>query len=334
MRGIARHRRRERGQRELGRAHDGRALAYPLEGGGLAAEGAGEAAWQSLAAGGRARGLLGEDTRRQRGHGAARPQHGQRTAAGPEGQRRGGQYRGECRRGEAQPVGREHEPRSGCSPLRSTSAENTAVIDSSTEIAGPPNVARWLRSANSQGSASSSAAALALTVELADQLDFGAPAEELGYRYPDFSDSPRATAPAARARLRSAHLEDHYPRGHKLRHEARARLEEELKLIDELGLAGFFLLHWDVLELARECALEVRGRNSPRHSLPPGRGRGFSVGSLVCYLTGLSHVDPVGAELSLGRFLNRELDSVPDIDLDFPRDIAEADRGRHRALRA
>src|SRR5205807_1880444 len=45
--------------------------------------------------------------------------------------------------------------------------------------------------------------------------------------------------------------------------------------------------------------------------------------SLVCYLTGLSHVDPVGAELSLGRFLNRELDAVPDIDLDFPRDIRE-----------
>ncbi|MDQ3822500.1 MAG: error-prone DNA polymerase, partial [Actinomycetota bacterium] len=41
------------------------------------------------------------------------------------------------------------------------------------------------------------------------------------------------------------------------------------------------------------------------------------------YLTGLSHVDPVAADLSLGRFLNRELDAVPDIDLDFPRDIRE-----------
>jgi error-prone DNA polymerase len=47
------------------------------------------------------------------------------------------------------------------------------------------------------------------------------------------------------------------------------------------------------------------------------------VGSIVCYLTGLSHVDPVANELSLGRFLNRELSSVPDIDLDFPRDIRE-----------
>jgi error-prone DNA polymerase len=47
------------------------------------------------------------------------------------------------------------------------------------------------------------------------------------------------------------------------------------------------------------------------------------VGSIVCYLTGLSHVDPVRAGLSLGRFINRELTSVPDIDLDFPRDIRE-----------
>ena len=94
-------------------------------------------------------------------------------------------------------------------------------------------------------------------------------------------------------------------------------------LIDELGLAGFFLLHHEVLELARECAREVRGTGSPRSFLPPGRGRGSSVGSIVCYLTGLSHVDPVANELSLGRFLNRELAAVPDIDLDFPRDIRE-----------
>ena len=78
-----------------------------------------------------------------------------------------------------------------------------------------------------------------------------------------------------------------------------------------------------MLELAREVALEVRGRGSPRLALPPGRGRGSSVGSIVCYLTGLSHVDPVATGLPLGRFLNRELASVPDIDLDFPRDIRE-----------
>ncbi|MEA2274517.1 MAG: error-prone polymerase, partial [Solirubrobacteraceae bacterium] len=164
-------------------------------------------------------------------------------------------------------------------------------------------------------------AAVARTFELAERLRFDL-TEELGYRYPDFSDSPEP-AIVQLAHVCNRAFEERYPAGHKLRREARVRLEDELKLIDELGLAGFFLLHWDVLELARECALEVRGRDSPRHALPPGRGRGSSVGSLVCYLTGLSHVDPVGAELSLGRFLNRELDSVPDIDLDFPRDIRE-----------
>ena len=78
-----------------------------------------------------------------------------------------------------------------------------------------------------------------------------------------------------------------------------------------------------MLELAREIAHGIRGPGSPRRWLPPGRGRGSSVGSIVCYLTGLSHVDPVAQNLSLGRFLNRELASVPDIDLDFPRDIRE-----------
>ncbi|HEU4462952.1 MAG TPA: DNA polymerase III subunit alpha, partial [Solirubrobacterales bacterium] len=57
--------------------------------------------------------------------------------------------------------------------------------------------------------------------------------------------------------------------------------------------------------------------------LPPGRGRGSSVSSIVCYLTGLSHVDPVEADLFSGRFLNEETTSMPDIDLDFPRDIRE-----------
>src|SRR5256714_1378975 len=159
------------------------------------------------------------------------------------------------------------------------------------------------------------------TTELAGRLEFDL-TEELGYRYPDFSDGEEPAIVRLR-RVCEAAFAERYSNlnGHKRR--VRRRLEEELALIDELGLAGFFLLHWEVLELAREVALEVRGPGSVRHVLPPGRGRGSSVGSLVCYLTGLSHVDPVANNLSLGRFLNRELASVPDIDLDFPRDIRE-----------
>jgi error-prone DNA polymerase len=164
--------------------------------------------------------------------------------------------------------------------------------------------------------------AVRATVELAERLEFDL-THELGYRYPDFSDGADP-ADMQLAKVCGRAFEEHYrnaPAG--LRSRADARLREELALIAELGLSGFFLLHWEVLELAREVAYEVRGPGSPRHLLPPGRGRGSSVGSIVCYLTGLSHVDPVSAGLALGRFLNRELVSVPDIDLDFPRDIRE-----------
>jgi error-prone DNA polymerase len=164
--------------------------------------------------------------------------------------------------------------------------------------------------------------AVARTAELAARLEFDL-TEDLGYRYPDFSD---AGEPAIRLLTRvcnRAFAERYGLSNSLLQSRARARLDEELALIDEIGLAGFFLLHWEVLELAREVAIEVRGGDSPRRFLPPGRGRGSSVGSIVCYLTGLSHVDPVEADLSLGRFLNRELVAVPDIDLDFPRDIRE-----------
>jgi error-prone DNA polymerase len=180
------------------------------------------------------------------------------------------------------------------------------------------------------------------TATVAERCEFDL-TQELGYRYPDFSDQAES-AISLLTQVCNHAFDDRYGAGGTSRFpqtpstgplartgrftaghkdKARARLDEELRLIDELGLAGFFLLHHEVLELAREVAVEVRGRDSPRSSLPPGRGRGSSVGSIVCYLTGLSHVDPVYAGLSLGRFINRELDAVPDIDLDFPRDIRE-----------
>jgi error-prone DNA polymerase len=159
------------------------------------------------------------------------------------------------------------------------------------------------------------------TAELAARLTFDL-TQELGYRYPDFSDGFETPDGQLRTVCEQA-FSSRYPGTSPVHREARRRLDEELALIAELKLSGFFLLHWEVLELAKDVAFDVRGRGSPRHALPPGRGRGSSVGSIVCYLTGLSHVDPVAAGLSLGRFLNRELVSAPDIDLDFPRDIRE-----------
>ena len=156
--------------------------------------------------------------------------------------------------------------------------------------------------------------------ELADRLRFDLTAD-LGYSYPDFADGEPATVKLKR--VCDHEFARRYEASNRLLLAARSRLDEELALIDRLQLSGFFLLHHEVLELAADCAREVRGDDTPRHVLPPGRGRGSSVGSIVCYLTGLSHVDPVEAGLSLGRFLNDEMRGVPDIDLDFPRDIRE-----------
>ncbi len=154
------------------------------------------------------------------------------------------------------------------------------------------------------------------TLCLAERLRFDL-TTDLGYRYPGSEDE---SAPRRLAELCWARLEDSYG-GNALRAEAEARLEEELRVIERLNLAGFFLLHHDMLELAREVAAQVRGRDAARALLAPGRGRGSSVSSIVCYLTGLSHIDPIENGLLLGRFLHEDLRGLPDIDLDFPRDI-------------
>jgi error-prone DNA polymerase len=163
-------------------------------------------------------------------------------------------------------------------------------------------------------------AAVRGAVEVADRCRFDL-THDLGYSYPDFAEGGEPAGEAL-ARICRDELERRYAGSASL-HEARARLAEELRLIERHGLAGFFLLHRDILEMAREVAVRVRGRSAGRHLLPPGRGRGSSVGSIVCYLIGLSHVDPIAARLFLGRFLSEELASVPDIDLDFPRDVRE-----------
>jgi error-prone DNA polymerase len=163
-------------------------------------------------------------------------------------------------------------------------------------------------------------AAVAETRRLAERLQFDLTAE-LGYRYPgsENPDADRELAEVCRSLLGGRYAGSELGK-------AEARLEEELKTIRVRGLSGFFLLHRDLLELAREVALEVRGPDSARSIMPCGRGRGSSVSSIVCYLTGLSHVDPVEKNLFSGRFLNEEVTDetiAPDIDLDFPRDIRE-----------
>jgi len=150
---------------------------------------------------------------------------------------------------------------------------------------------------------------------------------DLGYVFPDFQretgEDRFATADGALRSLCEEALAAKYSDAPRERQaKAREWLEEELRLVKLHGLGGFFMVYRDLLQLSKQVAAELRGTSARgRFELPPGRGRGSAVSSIICYLIGLSPVDPVKARLFPGRFLNESLSSVPDIDLDFPRDI-------------
>jgi error-prone DNA polymerase len=147
---------------------------------------------------------------------------------------------------------------------------------------------------------------------------------DLGYTFPNFRGGETRSAPEALARMCREKLEHLYPPASRYRAEAEKRLDEELALVEHHKLCGFFLVYRDIMELAQEVADDVRRGSRRAHGkLLPGRGRGSSVSSIICYFLGLSHIDPIANNLFIGRFLNEELASVPDIDLDFPREIRE-----------
>lgn len=83
------------------------------------------------------------------------------------------------------------------------------------------------------------------------------------------------------------------------------RLEYELDVIKQMNYSGYFLIVWDFINWAKENGVFV------------GAGRGSAGGSIVCYLLGISELDPIKYDLIFERFLNPERVSMPDIDMDF-----------------
>lgn len=82
------------------------------------------------------------------------------------------------------------------------------------------------------------------------------------------------------------------------------RLGYELSMIADKGLANYFLIVREICEAARKEQLI-------------GPGRGSSAGSLICYLCGITNLDPIEHNLMFERFINPDRIEVPDIDLDF-----------------
>lgn len=87
--------------------------------------------------------------------------------------------------------------------------------------------------------------------------------------------------------------------------ELEERLNYELRVIDQMGFSGYFLIVSDFVRYARSI------------DVPVGPGRGSAAGSLVCYSLGITSLDPIRFDLYFERFLNPERISMPDIDIDF-----------------
>jgi len=85
----------------------------------------------------------------------------------------------------------------------------------------------------------------------------------------------------------------------------RARLDIELRVICDMGFAGYFLIVADFIRWAKE------------QHIPVGPGRGSGAGSLVAYALGITDLDPLEYDLLFERFLNPERVSMPDFDIDF-----------------
>jgi len=87
--------------------------------------------------------------------------------------------------------------------------------------------------------------------------------------------------------------------------EVTKRLQYELKIINQMGFAGYFLIVRDIVRFAKQ------------NNIPVGPGKGSSAGSLVSYLLNITEVDPLKYQLFFERFLNPERIDLPDIDIDF-----------------
>ena len=136
--------------------------------------------------------------------------------------------------------------------------------------------------------------------DLAAKLDFTL--ADLGYRFPDYPLPPGETPDGFLRQVAEAGARDRYRPYH---HRACAQISRELDLIEKLGLAGYFLIVWDIVNFCRREGILVQGRGS-------------AANSAVCYSLGITAVDPVAMELLFERFLSEERGEWPDIDLDLP----------------
>jgi error-prone DNA polymerase len=154
--------------------------------------------------------------------------------------------------------------------------------------------------------------AIANTGELSNRLQFELTG--LGYEFPAYPVPESESMDSfLRKRVAEGMRSRYLPKNDAALYEkAKAQAERELKLIAKLGLAGYFLIVWDIVGFCKGQGILIQGRGS-------------AANSVVCYALEITIVDSVGLDLLFERFLSEERGEWPDIDLDLP---SETDRER------
>ena len=126
--------------------------------------------------------------------------------------------------------------------------------------------------------------------------------DEIRYQYPS-EVVPAGITPAAHLRaLTLAGMDRRWPAGVDPRW--RAQIEHELALINELGYQHYFLTVADIVSFARGQGILCQGRGS-------------AANSVVCFCLHITEVDPARSAMLFERFISRERNEPPDIDVDF-----------------
>ncbi|EKS42736.1 error-prone DNA polymerase [Afipia clevelandensis] len=147
--------------------------------------------------------------------------------------------------------------------------------------------------------------------------------EELKYQYPDEPVPPGKTAQQHLRDLTEAGIRRYFPGG--IDEKLRGTIEKELALIEKLGYAHYFLTVHDIVHYARGQKILCQGRGS-------------AANSAVCYMLGITSVNPAETDVLFERFISEERLEPPDIDVDFEHSRREEVMqyvyrryGRHRA---
>ena len=148
--------------------------------------------------------------------------------------------------------------------------------------------------------------ALARTIEIDERCRFSL--EELAYQYPEERADPTLTPQETLEQLTWEGAAGRYPEG--LPDEVRATLEHELRLIEKLHYAPYFLTVNSIVRFARSKDILCQGRGS-------------AANSAVCYVLGITSIDPARNDLLFERFVSEERREPPDIDVDFEHERRE-----------